>query len=71
MLRGAFEQGRLDIDPDDDQLAAQLGSLKVSSQQPRPGQAREQRRHAQAWDTVTRPGRRPGYGLEAGKLDAD
>jgi hypothetical protein len=28
MLREAFEHGEIDIDPDDDQLAAQLGSLK-------------------------------------------
>ena len=28
MLREAFEQGEIDIDPTDDQLAAQLGSLK-------------------------------------------
>jgi hypothetical protein len=28
LLREAFEQGQIDLDPDDDQLAAQLGSLK-------------------------------------------
>jgi hypothetical protein len=27
-LRERFEQGELDIDPDDDKLAAQLGSIK-------------------------------------------
>jgi hypothetical protein len=28
MLRERFEQGEIDIDPDDDKLAAQLGSIK-------------------------------------------
>jgi hypothetical protein len=27
-LRARFEQGEIDIDPDDDELAAQLGSIK-------------------------------------------
>ena len=30
-LRELFEQGEIDIDPDDDKLAAQLGSIKWAS----------------------------------------
>jgi hypothetical protein len=30
-LRERFEQGEIDIDPDDDKLAAQLGSIKGAS----------------------------------------
>ena len=54
-LRQVFENGEIDIDPDDDKFAAQLGSIKwgVDSR----GRIKiESRRHAKARSSVTEQG---------------
>jgi hypothetical protein len=51
-LRERFEQGEIDIDPYDDKLAAQLGSIKWGIDFPRPDQDRIEGRQAQAWSSV-------------------
>jgi hypothetical protein len=55
-LRERFEQGEIDIDPDDDKLAAQLD--QVGHRLTGPHQDRIEGRHAQARPAITRPGRR-------------
>jgi hypothetical protein len=55
-LRERFEQGEVDIDPDDDKLAAQLGSARSSGASiPWTYQDRIERRYAQARIAVTGP----------------
>jgi hypothetical protein len=52
-LRERFEQGEIDIDPDDDKLAAQLGSIKWGIDSRGRIKIESKRRHAEARLAVT------------------
>ena len=52
-LRELFEDDEVDIDPDDDKLAAQLGSIRWGHRLSWPHQDRIERRHAQARIALT------------------
>ena len=56
-LREIFERGEIDIDADDDLLAAQLGSIKWTLDS-RMDQDQVEWRPAQAWAAVAGSGRR-------------
>ena len=56
-LREIFERGEVDIDADDDLLAAQLGSIKWTLDS-RMDQDQVEGRPAQAWAAVAGSGRR-------------
>ena len=56
-LREIFERGEVDIDADDDLLAAQLGSIKWTLDS-RMDQDQVEGRPAQAWAAVSGSGRR-------------